>query len=63
MLTTKKMMRGGPIKRDDQDSVAATPTRSRPEVKVETWLAENFVVTPRTRSATRSAELATTARL
>ena len=44
-------------------SVAATPTRSRPEVKVETRLAENFVVTPRTRSATRSAELAATARL
>ena len=37
-------------------SVAATPTWSQPEVKVKTQLAENLVVMPRTRSATRSAE-------
>ena len=39
-------------------SVAATPTWSQPEVKVETQLAENLVVRPHTRSATHSAELA-----
>ena len=44
-------------------NVAATPTRSRPEVEVETQLAEKFVVTPHIKFATRLARQTAASRL